>query len=61
MNFIKVHNNNELHLVNLRAVSCIFSECEGSKICFDGNEYIIADESVDEIAAMIQQAEEVKP
>ena len=56
MNFIKVHNKRGTNLVNPQTISCIFSEDGFTKICFDGNEYIYADESIEEISALIEKA-----
>lgn len=56
MKFIKVHNDHGTHLVNPRTVSCIFSSGSGCKICFDGDEYLLVDESIEEISALIEKA-----
>lgn len=54
MKFITLHGKNDTYLVNPITISCVIALGDQSKVCFDGQEYIIVKETLEEIAALIE-------
>lgn len=58
MIFIELHKNESPRLVNLNTVSTIYADGGITKICFDGDQYITVDESLEDVTKRIKYAYE---
>lgn len=56
MIFIVLHKNESPRFINLNTVSMISDDGGIAKIFFDGDQYITADESLDDVAELLAAA-----
>lgn len=54
MKFITLHSEKRTYLVNPITITCMFEDGNTTRVCFDGTEYIIVKETLEEIAALIE-------
>ena len=54
MKFITLHSKTKTYLVNPITISCVFDDGNYTRVCFDAQEYILVNETMAEIAALIE-------